>query len=164
MTRRARSTITCSLVPLVLALAATSAGAHVVRQIPLATNDLVFDPVSGRIYASVPGTAGPSGNSIVPIDPDDGTTGTAVFVGSSPSALAVAEDGSALYVSLLGSFTVRRVLLPAITPDLQFGLGSDSFFGPYLAEDIEVQPGSPDVIAVARYNAGVSPRHAGVAI
>ena len=36
--------------------------------------------------------------------------------------------------------------------------------GPYVAEDIEVQPGDSNVIAAALKNLSVSPSHAGVAI
>jgi hypothetical protein len=48
--------------------------------------------------------------------------------------------------------------------DLTFALGSDSFLGPMYAEDIEVAPGNPSVVAVSREFLNVSPRHAGVAV
>ena len=149
-----------------LALVVVAAGAQAadVREVPLAANDLVFDPASGRIWASVPGSAGAMGNSVVPIDPVDGSVGSPIFVGSEPGPLAISDDASFLYVSLDGAFQIRRVDLHTMAAGIQFGLGSDPFFGPFLAEDIEVQPGNPRVIAVSRKNLGVSPRHAGVAI
>ena len=136
-----------------------------IRQLALPTNDLAYDPVSGMIYASVPSSAGPiTGNSIVPIDPVTGVIGTAVFVGSEPGTLAVSDDGQFLYVSLDGAFAVRRFDLLTQTAGPQFALGSDPFTGPFVAEDIEVQPGNPLVIAVSRRNLGFSPRHEGVGI
>jgi hypothetical protein len=56
------------VIPLLLLLA-TSAGADVIRQVSLPANDLVYDPLTRRIYASVPSSAGASGNSIRSFDP-----------------------------------------------------------------------------------------------
>ncbi len=152
------------LVGITLALACT-AGAADVRQLDLRTNDLVYDPVSQRIYASVPSSAGsPLANSVVPIDPATGLVGAPLFVGSEPGKLALSDDGQYLYVALDGSAQVCRVTIASWTAEPPFALGSDSFFGPYYAEDIAVQPGNPHVIAVSLKNLGISPRHAGVAI
>ncbi len=143
---------------------ADAAGADV-RQVGLRTNDLVYDSNSGLIYASVPSSAGPpNGNSIVKIDPVTGMAGSPVFVGSEPTKLALSQDGQFLYVALEGSAQVCRVAVGTWTAEAPFSLGSDPFFGPYYAEDIAVQPGNPDVIAVSLKYSGVSPRHAGVAI
>jgi DNA-binding beta-propeller fold protein YncE len=144
---------------------AHAAAAADVRQVSLRTNDLVYDPNSGLIYASVPSSAGPpNGNSIVKIDPVTGMAGSPVFVGSEPTKLALSQDGQFLYVALEGSAQVSRVAVGTWTAEAPFSLGSDAFFGPYYAEDIAVQPGNPDVIAVSLKYSGVSPRHAGVAI
>jgi len=139
-------------------------GGFAFRLVALTTNDLVYDPATDRVYASTPSTAGTSGNSLVPLEPETGATGTAVFVGSEPGPLARSDDGHYLYVGLDGAAAVRRFDLLTQAAGLQFSLGSDSFFGPYYAEDIEVLPGSPLVVAVSRKNLGISPRHAGVAI
>jgi hypothetical protein len=135
-----------------------------IRQLNLATNDIVFDSVSGRIFASVPSNAGANGNSVAIIDPVAGTVGSSVFVGSEPGKLAVADDGQYLYVALNGSAAVRRVDLNAFTAGLQFSLGGDPFTGPYYVADIEVLPGNADAVAVSRRNVGFSPSHEGVAI
>ncbi|MEE8608248.1 MAG: hypothetical protein V3S55_11640 [Nitrospiraceae bacterium] len=129
----------------------------------LITKDLIFDPFTRKIYASLPGSA-PMGNSLVPLDPETGTVGTSFFIGSEPGKLAISDDGQALYVSLDGAAAVRRFDIPSQTAGLQFSLGSDSFFGPFFVEDMEVMPGNPNTIAVSRKNLGISPRHAGVAI
>lgn len=132
--------------------------------IDLPTNDLIYDPGSGFIYASIPGAAGALGNTVTKINPATGAVGPSVFVGSEPAALALSDDGSFLYVGLDGSATVRRVVLSSFTAGLEFALGTDPFFGLYYAEDIEVQPGDPTTVAVSRRFTGVSPRHAGVGI
>jgi len=138
--------------------------AYEVRQIDLITSSLIADPVSKTLYASIPGQGGALGNSVLKINPVTGDIGTAVFVGSEPSNLAISDDGTVLYVSLDGAFAIRRITLQNMSAGQQFSLGADSFFGPYLAEDIAVEPGNANVIAVSLKNQGISPRHAGVAI
>jgi hypothetical protein len=129
-----------------------------------ATNDLILEPVSQLIYASVPSSAGSGGNSIVSVDAVTGEVGAPVFVGSEPGKLALADDNQSLYVALDGAAAVRRFDIPSQTPGVQFALGSDPFFGPMFAEDIAVVPGNPDAVAISRKFQGVSPRHAGVAV
>lgn len=135
-----------------------------IRSINLETTNLIVNPTSGVLYASTPGNVSGIGNSLVPIDSVTGNVGSAVFVGSQPKALAISGDGSTLYVSLEGAFAVRRVDLTSMAAGAQFALGSDPTFGPFVAEDIEVDPTNPNVIAVSRMNIGISPRHAGVGI
>jgi hypothetical protein len=151
-------------VGLALGLSGTASAADV-RQINLPTRDLVYDPVSQRIYASVPGF-GPFPNSVVPIDPETGTIGAPIFVGfgSEPWKLALSDDGQFLYVSVDSAASVRRVNLLTQTADLLFSLGTDQVGTPLYLEDMEVQPGNPHVIAVSLRYQFSSPRHAGVAI
>ena len=129
--------------------------------INLATNDLIYDPGTQRIYASVPGTSG----NITPIDPMTGTTGTAIPVGNGPRKLARSDNGQLLYVGLDGEAAVQRIDVPTQTAGLKFALGTDSILSlPLFAEDIEVLPGTPQSVAISRRNQGASPRHEGVAI
>ena len=129
----------------------------------LATNDLVYDPLDGMIYASVPGTAGDLGNTLTEINPATGRVVASFFVGSEPTKLAVSDDGQYIYVGLNGSASVARFNVPNHYVDLSFSLGTGSF-GPMFAEDIQVAPGNPHEVAISREFMGVSPRHAGVAI
>ena len=135
-----------------------------VRQIPLATNDIVYNPSTKLIYTSVPSSVGVGGNSIVSLDPATGTTDAPVFIGSEPRKLALSDDGQSLYVSLEGVAAIRRFDVPTRTPGLQFPLGQDSFFGLYVLSDLAVAPGNPNLVAVARNYRGVSPPEAGVAV
>ncbi len=130
----------------------------------LPTNELLWDPMRHVIYASVPSRAGANGNSVATIDPVTASVVSYLWVGSEPRRLALSDDGQYLYVGLDGAAAVRRVNLTTQTPEIQFTLGSDSFLGPMYADDIEVMPGSPHTVAIARRNQGFSPRHMGVAI
>jgi DNA-binding beta-propeller fold protein YncE len=89
----------------------------------LATKDLVYDRNTQKIYASVPGSAGNVGNSIVPINPAAGTLDSAVFIGSEPGKLALSDDGQYLYTALDGAAAVRRFNVATRTAGQQFALG-----------------------------------------
>ncbi len=138
--------------------------AEFVRRVPLIANDVVYNPADQTLYASVPSSAGSSGNSITPINPATGEPGMPVFVGSEPNRMALADDGHTLYVALEGANSLRRFDTQTRTSGQQFTLGADSFFGVYNTNDLAVAPGNPNVVAVARYYLGVSPPEAGVAI
>jgi hypothetical protein len=127
----------------------------------LGTNDLVYDPYDGLLYASVPGSAGLAGNSLAQINPVTGRVQASFYLGSEPGKLAVSDDGRAIYAGLNGAAAVARFNVAAQAVDLRFSLGTGSF-GPRFAEDIQVAPGDASTVAVAlRFN-GVSPRQAGV--
>jgi Calx-beta domain len=122
-------------------------------KLAMPANDLVFDPGTQKIYASVPGSAGSFGNSLVPINPANGNPGAAVFVGSEPARLAISDNNQYLYAALNGAGAVRRFDLASQTAGLQFSLGSSaSGNGPLFAIDMNVQPGNPGVVVVSRRN------------
>ena len=122
-------------------------------------SDLVYEPVSGMLYASVRGNPG----SVVPINPVTRVLGTPIPVGIDPVKLALSDDGQYLYVGLDGEPKVERINLTTKAVDQSFLLGSAGF-GPWFAEDIAVLPGSPQSIAVSLKKKMFSPRHEGVAI
>ena len=102
--------------------------------VSLPTNDIIYDKVTQKIYASVPSSAGPTrGNTVTVIDPQTGAIGTSIPVGSEPATLALSDDGKYLYVALNGAAAIRRIDMTTLTPDLQFALGSDSFSGAFHA-------------------------------
>lgn len=129
------------------------------RTVELGARDLVFDSATERLYASVPGGASPYANSIVAIDPGDGSISGSVFVGSEPDRLARSDDGVYLYVGLNGASAVRRLELATLTPGLQWSLSNGEVAG-----DIDVAPGQRDVVAVSRHTPGISPSLTGVTI
>lgn len=138
-------------------------GVGELRQVSLTTNDLVVDANGQTIFASVPSSVGPTGNSLAPINAAAGTVGSTVFVGSEPNKLAISSQGDTIYVALDGANAVRKFDVATQTAGLQFSLGSDPFAGPFRAEDMAVAPGQPNVLAVSLMGSG-SPRHRGVAI
>lgn len=135
-----------------------------VNTLNLTTNDLVYDSVTNKIYASIPSANGSNGNSIGVINPNTYSLENTIFIGSEPTILAISDNGQYIYSGFSGSSTVRRFDVASQTAGLQFSLGSDSSTGSYYAEDIEVMPSQPTTIAISRKNNGFSPRHEGVVI
>ena len=135
-----------------------------VMKLALVHNALVFDASRNRYYASLPGNAVGYGNSIASIDPVTGAASYSAAIGSEPFAMALAGDGSALYVGLIGSGEVIKLRLPDMQELTRTRLPASSFYGQLLPENISVSPLDPDVVAVSTYSSGISPRHAGVAL
>jgi sugar lactone lactonase YvrE len=126
----------------------TTNGGVTSNKVALVTNDIVYDPGTKKIYASVPGISGPIGNSVMPIDPTTGMLGTPIPVGSEPAALALSDNGKYLYVTLIGASAIRRINLAEQKAELQFSVGSDPGGGPLTPGDLAVMPGHPDTVAV----------------
>lgn len=135
-----------------------------VNTLNLTANDLVYDSVTNKIYASIPSANGSNGNSIGVINPNTYLLENTIFIGSEPTILAISDNGQYIYSGFSGSSTVRRFDVASQTAGIQFSLGSDSSTGSYYAEDIEVMPSQPTTIAISRKNNGFSPRHEGVVI
>ena len=122
--------------------------------------DIVHDPARQAIYLSVPNTV-PEGNSIAVLDlPSTKIVGTQ-FAGSNPDLLSISDDSQFLYTALDGSASVQRFTLPSLGTDINYSLGSDSFFGPFFALDLQVAPGAPHTTAVSLGSRGVSPQAIG---
>src|SRR5262249_9487557 len=58
-----------------------------VRQVALTNNDIAYNPATQLFYAAVPSSVGIGGNSIETVDPNTGTLGAPVFIGSEPMKL-----------------------------------------------------------------------------
>jgi uncharacterized repeat protein (TIGR01451 family) len=126
------------------------------QNLALDTNDIVFDPFTRKLYASVPSTATQvSGNSIVAIDPLTGVLGTPVFIGSEPTRMQISDDGLYLYVVLSGSNSVRRLNVTTMTAGTQFNTISSTFGTAYPASDVSPMPGNHDVVATVGYANGI---------
>ena len=144
---------------------AQAAAAPFVRVLNLPANDLVYDKLSKKLFASVASRAGAGGNSVTEVDPATGAVGASVYVGSEPNKIAISDDGQHVYVGLDGAGAVRRVDVAAHTAGTQFGLGSDQFSGsPNRAGDLSVVPGNPHSVAVARVNTDSGAGGVGVAV
>jgi hypothetical protein len=124
-------------------------------------NSLAWDPLNQVLYLSLPSSVGANGNSIQILNPYTGALGTTTFVGSEPNLLSVSPNSKYLYVSLNGSSAVNQVPLPLQTAGTAILLGADSFYGNYLAMDVQASPVADGTVAVVRGTPDVSPEEEG---
>jgi hypothetical protein len=139
-------------------------GSFSTELLPLARRDLVYDPARSLYYATVSDAEATIAGRIAIIDSRDGSTTYSRVVGLSPGPLAVATDGSVLYVGLQGSGDVVKLALPAMTEVSRLRLPVEPFNQTqFLPDDIAVSPSNADLVAVSLYRSGSQPqRHAGV--
>jgi hypothetical protein len=76
--------------------------------------DMVHDPTRNLIYVASHASAPVHPSSIIVVDAATGAVLSSVPVGNDPQSLALSDDGSALWVGLLGEGRVRR-LTPGAT-------------------------------------------------
>ena len=127
-------------------------------------NDVVWDSQRQKLYVSSPGIQFDLANKIVTVDPVAGTVTASAFAGSDPAKLSISSDNQFIYAGINGEASVRRFTLPNMTPDVSFTLGSDSFDGPFHADDLKAAPGSPHTVAVSKAEFDVSPASTGITI
>ena len=136
-----------------------------IRAINIETSDLIYDRSRQRIYASVPSHAGVNPGRILVINPETAAVTQTIFVGDDPGKLAISDNFQYLYVAVTApAASVRRINLSTGQVDLAFSVGTNIVSGQLRVEDMEVIPGSPQSLVVARMYIGNSPRHAGVAV
>ena len=117
--------------------------------------DLVWDASRNVMYASTSSRSPIAPNSVVTLDPVTGAVLSATFAGSEPDALALADDGSLLYVGFNGANEFKRYVLPQMTLDLAVRLEPNPLkLGPEKALEMAVAPGAPHTVAVSRGSLG----------
>ncbi len=130
------------------------------RSLALAANAIAFDSTRNVYYASQ-SSAAPEGNRIATVDAASGAVSYSAALGSDPGPLAVASDGSVLYVGL-GSGDVVQLALPSMQELGRLSLPLDPIYGQLQAADISASPVAADVFAVSLLRRFASPSHGGV--
>lgn len=130
------------------------------RVVNLQAEDLIYDPVRQRIYASVPSLGGIHSNSVAAIDPVAGTIVWSLPVGEivrpmtsgkyRSGKLARSDDGQFLYVTVSNALAVQRVNLASQTRGPVFSIGPGGTGTALSAADLVVLSGTPTSVAVAR--------------
>ena len=134
----------------------------VYRATTLTARDLVYDRVGRQIYASVRSTSPVQPNTLTAIQPMTGVLATSTFIGSDPTKLAISGDSRTIYIALEGGAKIRQFDTVSQAAGSPFALGADQFQYTYYVQDIAIDPGNSQTIAVSRTTL---PRtHAGVGI
>jgi hypothetical protein len=128
-------------------------------------NDLVWDANTGKIYVSMPGVQGDSGDAIAIVDPVAGKVTSSGFLGSDPARISISDNGQYVYLALNGSNAIEQLTVPNFKVNAAWNLGGvGSFFGPNYALDVQAAPGAPQTTAVVLAAFGVSPASIAVVI
>ena len=129
----------------------------------LTATNVVYEPNSKMLYVAIPATSSTNPNTILPINPVTGVSGTPIPVGVNPTGLAVSDDGHYLYVGFYYTYSstasLQRIDLTTGSVDRTFTLpgSSDGII------DMHVVPGSPQLL-VAAVGQNASPSENGVAL
>ncbi|RYF37580.1 MAG: hypothetical protein EOO38_26030, partial [Cytophagaceae bacterium] len=131
-----------------------------IRQVNATVDGLLYNPADGKLYGG--GVGGSTPDSIVPIDPQTATVGTAIPLDGTPREMVISSDGHYIDTVLSGGFRIRRFDTTTQFLGIQWSLGND--YSALYAEDITALPGSPGSVIVSRANTGISPRHKDIVI
>jgi hypothetical protein len=112
--------------------------------VPTQAADMVWDPIRNLLYASIPSTAAVNPSSIIVVDPASGLVTSATATATSPSALAISDDGQYLYVGEVGAFA--RYKLPSMVLDFTV---TNATWGAATPFNIAVAPATPHTVALA---------------
>jgi len=137
---------------------------YTVTTVALQANDMVWDPVHSRLYASVSASSASSPSTIAVIDPTTATVTGTVTLGAEVGRLAISDDGQYLYAALKGAATIRRLLLPALSSDITINIGIAPQGNALETWDLQVAPGSPRTLAVARTIPVNEPQSMGIVV
>jgi len=119
-----------------------------VGTIRLNAASLVYHPGAGRLYASVSNLLSAWKNTIVEIDPRDGSVQPVLFA-NQPSKLALSSDGEYLYAATEGDVGIQRFHLPSRTTNSSFYVRDPAAPLDIYIRDLAVVPGDPARLAVA---------------
>lgn len=132
-----------------------------VDYLPLASADLVYEPVGRMLYLACTQFSDTVSNAIVALDPYQGTIQQVVSLPGPPGVLAVSDGGEYLYVTLNAADRILRLTLPNLETNLMFTTDRDNSPLPRPDADLVVLPGHPESVAFSRFGGG-GPEAAGV--
>lgn len=111
-----------------------------VQKISMTANAISAVPGSSNLLLATPSTNGSYGNSIVTLNLGTSQVENSTFIGSEPSILATASDGSAAYAYLSGEYNVARFNLASNSRDLVFAADPAGGSNQYPVFDMAVDP------------------------
>ncbi len=114
----------------------------------LSSVDIAWDALSSRLYAPVWSADSRYANSVVAIDPADGSVSKVAAVAADPVILRISRDGTLGYIGFNNVNLVTQFHVPALDSLTSWSLGVGSPWGPYSATDIQPAPDTAQTTAV----------------
>ncbi len=113
-----------------------------------ASMDLAWDATDSRLILPVWSADPVYPNSILEIDPTDGSITKSTTSTTDPELVRITDDDKNIYVGFGQANEVQELTLPNLGTSTSWSLGNNKFNGPYYAWDIEPAPGAPQTTAV----------------
>lgn len=117
-----------------------------IRRLRVGANDLVYDDLRDKLYASVPATDRGYTNELVVINPKSGLVYERLALTGDPGPMAITSDRSKLYVGLNETGEVKQINLESLT--VESSIQTNGGASPSPNWDLEAVPGSTGSIAV----------------
>ncbi|HEV7927355.1 MAG TPA: Calx-beta domain-containing protein, partial [Verrucomicrobiae bacterium] len=105
-------------------------------------SDLIYDPGTDRIYASIPGSSSVEPNTVMRLNPYTATVESYIQVDTNPAEMALSASNEYIYIVVQNGYSVQRLNLASQTPDLEFALPG------FFAVNLLGLPNSPASVAV----------------
>ena len=137
-------------------------GVTAIQTISLPTADLVYDPTTDRIFASVTGSGGTRANTITPINPNTGALGSSIAVGVDPRSMVLSSDGRYIHAVIEDRRAIQTVDITTQALGPKVNLSGGEYAERVL--QIHAIPGQPDAVMVTRFVQNLSPSTSGTSI
>lgn len=125
-----------------------------IQRVELPVNAMAAVRGDSKLILAMAATAGEFGNSLVYYDPFAGRFERSVYVGSDPTLLSMAPDGSAANVRLSGEQRIARVNIASATRDLVFA--PDPAGGSKQYPIVDVETAADGGVALSYYGGGIA--------
>lgn len=110
-------------------------------------SNLVYDPGTDRIYATVPATAAVESNTVMRLNPYSATVEAFIPVDTAPGLMALSASNQFIYIAVKNGYSVQRLNLASQMPDLEFSLPQNPYN--FYAISLIGLPNSPASLAIA---------------
>ena len=135
---------------------------QVVFRSDIKANHIEYDSKRKVIYATVQENDSIYGNSIIAIDPYEGTVAKSVFVGKDPTTFVFTSDSNFIYIAFNNDAVVKKFSLNEFCIVDQINLETDSSNGERYANSLAVLPNNDSVIVVSTKFKNISLSFAGL--
>jgi hypothetical protein len=132
--------------------------------IDVSANHIEYDSKRELIYATIKGDDANYANSLIAINPYDGTITNNVFIGSEPTDFVFTTDSNYLFIIFDEQPVVKKFDLEGFSIVQTTNLGVSQYFGAYYGKSLAILPDNDTAVIVSRKYKGVSPDFGGVAI
>lgn len=132
--------------------------------IDVSANHIEYDSKRELIYATIKGDDSHYANSLIAINPYDGTITKNIFIGSEPTDFVFTMDSNFIFIIFDEQPMVKKFDLESFTVIQETNLGISQYNGAYYGKSLAVLPDNDTSVIVSRKYKGVSPDFGGVAI